>query len=77
MRLLDGGLCGIGVAYIAVNRNPADLASNAFRSLHVDVEDRNLGAGGRELFGGGGAEPGAPAGDESGMSFWIHGQAFR
>ena len=76
MRLFDGGLCRLGVAHVAADGEAAGLGGDILRGIHIEIENRDLGAGGGERLGGGGAEPGASAGDEGGMSFWIHDQAF-
>ena len=40
----------------------------------VHIEDGNLGAGRGQHARGGGAEAGAPAGDEGRVSTYVHGQ---
>ena len=42
------------------------------RRIHVDVEQRDLGAGLGQLGGGRGAEAGAAAGDDRGVSLDVH-----
>ena len=76
VRLFDRGFGCVRAADVTLDCKATDFAGDSLGGIHVDVEQRNLGAGRRQLLGGGGAEARAPAGDESGMSVWIHDQAF-
>ena len=55
----------VGIGDIAFYREPADLGGIALARVHVDVEQRDLGAMRGELLGGRGAQSGTSAGDEA------------
>ena len=71
LRQRGGGLVGVG--NVAGDGDAADLCRRLPRGVDVDVEDRDLGAGRRELRGGRAAEAGAAAGHERCMSSGMHG----
>jgi hypothetical protein len=68
----DGLLGGAAIAHIAGDRQPADIFGEcACRGL-VQIEQGDLRPGARQLAGGRGAKPGAPARYDGGHTFDVH-----
>ena len=64
------------VGDVAGDGDAVDVDRDLGGRLLVDVDDRDLGAGGGERARGGGAEAGSAAGDDCRLSFDFHQLAF-
>src|SRR5262249_35661950 len=70
----DRSLGGCAVAHVASDRDAVDVDRDLGGGLGVDVENGDFRAGGGQHARRGGAESGAPPGDESRLSTNIHDQ---
>ena len=69
---LHGRFSACGIRHVALHRDTADRLGMRIRRIQIDVEQRDLGARCRQHRGCRGAETGAAAGDDRGVSFNIH-----
>ena len=72
-RLLHAGLGGGAVGDVAGDGDAVDVDRHLGGGFGVEVEHRDLGAGGRQRARAGGAKAGGAAGDDCAMSFDFHG----
>ena len=70
----DRGLGGGAIAHVASDGDAVDVDRHLGGGFGIDVENGDLRAGRGQHARRGGAEPGAPAGDESRLSTNIHDQ---
>ena len=70
--LFDRCLRARAVGHVAGDRDAVDVDRDLGGGLLVDVENRDLRAGGGERARGGGAQSGCAAGDDGRLSFDFH-----
>ena len=74
LRRRDGLGGALGIGDVAMHGKPCDLVGDGAGAFVIDVEDRHLGAGLGQHFGGRGAKPRRASGYDCGMSPNVHSQ---